>query len=150
MDGEAEVLPEDSQLLDGRWPVHVGGDEEGPEALSLEVPAELRDRGRLAGPLEAEDHDDRGRPRRHGEAVRRPADQRHELLVDDLDDLLPGSDALEDLLAHRALAHPLDEGAGDLEVDVALQEGHANLAERLLDVLLGEATGSPEAVEDGF
>ena len=60
----------------------------------------------------------------------------------------PGREALEDLVPDGLLADTLDEGADDLEVDVGLEEGDAHLAERLLDVLLAQAAGAPEAVEN--
>src|SRR2546428_8388568 len=53
------------------------------------------------------------------------------------------------VLADRPHPHPLDELADDLEVDVRLQERHANLAQGFLDVLLGEASAASETVEDG-
>ncbi len=72
VDGQLELLAEDAELLDGRRPVDVGRDQERPEALALEVTRELRDARRLAGALEAQDHDDGRRPGRHREPVRAP------------------------------------------------------------------------------
>ena len=80
--------------------------------------------------------------------MRGAAQQIDQLAVDDLHHLLARGEAPEDLVPHGLLADPLDEGPDDLEVDVGLEEGDPHLPERLLDVLLGEAAGAPEAVED--
>src|SRR5262249_35718586 len=66
----------------------------------------------------------------------------------DLHDLLARGEALENLVPHGLLADALDEGPHDLEVDVGLEEGDPHLAERLLDVVLGQAAGASETVED--
>ena len=148
VDGQPQLSAEDAELLDGGGPVDVGRDQEGPEALALEVAPQLRDARRLAGALEAQDHDHRRRPGGHREPVRGAAQQVDQLAVDDLHHLLARGEALEDLVPHGLLADPLDEGPDDLEVDVGLEEGDPHLPERLLDVLLGQAAGAPEAVED--
>jgi hypothetical protein len=68
--------------------------------------------------------------------------------VHHLHDLLRGRQRGEDVLADRLLLDAVDEGPDHLEVDVGLQERHPNLAERLLDVLLGQAAAPAELVED--
>ena len=82
--------------------------------------------------------------------------ERGELLVDDLHDLLAGGEALEDLRAQRPLAHPRDEVLDDLEVDVRLEQRETDLAHRSIEVRFGHAaaTGQPgeglaEAVAEG-
>jgi hypothetical protein len=76
------------------------------------------------------------------------AEQLHQLAVHHLHDLLRGRDRGEDVLADGLLLDAVDEGADHLEVDVRLQERDAHLAERLLDVLLGQAAAPAELVED--
>ena len=46
-----------------------------------------------------------------------------------------GFRASESVLADGPLAHPVDEAAGDGEVDVGLEQGDADLAEDLVDVV---------------
>ena len=70
-----------------------------------------------------------------------------QLVVDDLDDLLAGREALQHLLAERTLAHALDEGADDLEVDVGLEQREADLAHRARDRLLVEAPALAQVAE---
>jgi hypothetical protein len=80
-------------------------------------------------------------------AVARPvaaaAEQLDQLGVHDLHDLLGRRQRRQHVLPDRLFLDAIDEGADDLEVDVGLQERHAHLAERLLDVVLGQAAAPP-------
>ena len=66
------------------------------------------------------------------------AHQGNELLVDDLDHLLGGGQALHDLLAHGALRDLGTEVFGNLVVDIGFQQGHPDLAHGCLDIGLGQ------------
>ena len=93
VDGDVERLAEGLELVGGGRTVRVGGDEERPAALADEVAGELRRGRRLARALEADERDDR----RVAAEVERPvagAEERDELVVDDLHDLLAGGQAL--------------------------------------------------------
>ena len=70
-----------------------------------------------------------------------------ELVVDDLDDLLGGAEGGGDLLAEGADADVLDEVGDDVEVDVGLEQGEADLAEGFGDVLVGEGALAAEGFE---
>ena len=99
---------------------------------------ELRAGGRLARALQA-GHQDHGRPvRREGEVAAGAAHQRRQLLVDDLHHLLPGVEALEHVGAEAALLQRRRERFDDLEVDVGLEQGEADLPHRRVDVALVE------------
>ena len=63
----------------------------------------------------------------------RVAEERDQFVADDLDDLLGRRQAAQHVLADRALAHAIDERLDDLEVDVGLEQRHADLAQRRLD-----------------
>ena len=76
------------------------------------------------------------------------AEHGHELVVDDLDDLLPGVDAGQDVRAERPFAHARDELLDDLEVDVRLEQGEPDLAQRLVEVGLGDARLATKAACD--
>ena len=67
--------------------------------------------------------------------------------MDDLHDLLAGVEALQDVLAGRALAHLRDEVLDDLEVDVGLEQREPDLAHRLRDRLLVEPALAAEVAE---
>ena len=65
----------------------------------------------------------------------------------DLHDLLAGVEALQDVLAARALLDLRDEVLDDLEVDVGLEQREADLAHRLRDLLVVEPTLAAEVAE---
>ena len=67
--------------------------------------------------------------------------------MDDLHDLLTGSDGLQDRLAQRPFLHAAQEFACDLEVDVRFQQHAPDLAEALLDHGLGENTSLAQLLE---
>ena len=92
----------------------------------------------LPGALETAEEDDRGGPAEREPRVRR-SHQLGQLLVDDLDHLLARLEPLQHLLAERPLAHGSDELLDDLEVDVRLEQGEADLPRRAGDRLLVEA-----------
>jgi hypothetical protein len=122
---EAELLLRRGSRA-GRWPPAGGRRRRranGPVAALLEQPAELGGRGRLSRAVQAHHHD-LERPGR-AERGRALAEEADELVVDDLDDLLAGRDALQDLLAGALGLDALHELAGDLEVDVGREEGGA-------------------------
>ena len=72
------------------------------------------------------------------------AEQVHEFVMDDFDDLLAGLDALDDFRADGLGFDALDEIAGDLEIHVGLQQRHADFAQGIADVGLGNF---PEAAQ---
>ena len=65
-------------------------------------------------------------------------------------DLLGGVQRLGELDADGLLADPGDEAADDLEVDVGLEQGEADLAEDLVDVGLGQAALAAKPLEDAI
>ena len=67
--------------------------------------------------------------------------------MDELDDLLAGVEALEDVVAERGGLHARDEVLHDLEVDVGLEEGEPDLAHRLVDGVLVEPLGTAEVAQ---
>ena len=106
----------------------------------------MADGRRLARALEADEQDDR----RVALEVERPVagrQERGELVVDDLDDLLAGGQALEDVGADRPLPDPRDEVLDDLEVDVSLEQGEPDLAHRDIDVGLADAAAAGQVGE---
>ena len=85
---------------------------------------------------------------RHGEPVPRAAEQLDQLIAHHLHDVLPRRQRLEDVLADGLFADAVDEALDDLEVDVGFEEGQANLAEGLEDILLRQPAVSAEPVEN--
>ena len=107
--------------------------------LSRSKQGELAGRGRLAGALQAAQHQDGGAVLGEVEAIIDRAHEIDQLGVDELDDLLAGIEAAENVLADRLLGDPLDEGVGDVVVDVGVEEGGANLLQAVANVGVGEA-----------
>ena len=119
----------------GRWPAffsHCG---------------ELAGGGGFAGALEAGHEDDAGRLRGGLEAGGVLAEDVDEFVVDDLDDLLGGREGGGDLGAEGAVADVVDELGDDGEVDVGFDEGEADLAQGLADVLVGDGALAAEGLE---
>src|SRR5262249_25335183 len=111
---------------------------------------QLRELGggrRLARALQAGHQDHGGRTRRERDPRRLAAHQRGQLLVDDLDDLLARGELLEDLDPERPLLDRRRELLDDLEVDVGLEQREADLAHRLVDVILRQRTALADSRE---
>ena len=73
--------------------------------------------------------------------------ERNQLLIDDLHDLLPGGQPLENLGAGRAFAHPRHEILDDLEVDVRLEQRQPHLAHGGVDVGLAHPTATRQGTQ---
>ncbi len=116
--------------------------------LLCQPPPQLRRRRRLAGALEAEQHDDPRPFSGRRQAALRVAEQRQHLVAHDPHDLLVRRQAAEHFLVDRPIAHAIDEGLDDLEVDVGLEQRHANLAQRQLDRLFGQSSLAANLAED--
>ena len=65
----------------------------------------------------------------------------------DLHDLLSGREALQDVLAERALAHLRDEALDDLEVDVRFEQREPDLAHGARDRFLVERPAAAKVAE---
>src|SRR5688572_18478762 len=66
------------------------------------------------------------------------SEQIHQFVMDDLDDLLAGMDALNDFLAEGLFLDAINELLDHLEIDIRVQQGHPDLAEAVGDVVLGD------------
>ena len=144
---DAELSAEDDQLLDGGRTLEVGRDEHHAAPLLLEAPGELGAGGRLAGALQAAEHDHRRPP---GLEVERVIDRPHQvdqLAVDDADELLGRVERLEDLRPDRPLHDLVEEGVDDVIGDVGLEERRAHRAEPLAHVRLGQLAPAPQGGE---
>ncbi len=77
------------------------------------------------------------------------AQQRDQLVVHDLDQLVAGPDFLERGEPHSLGLHPLEEVAGQVEADVGLQQDPADLPESFLDRLFRKNAPPREPLERG-
>jgi hypothetical protein len=149
-DRDVDLCTECRELIDGGGPVGVGRREHRMLTLLRVHAGQLRRRRRLAGTLQADEHDDGRRVGRARQSMPAAAEQRHQLVVDDLDHLVGGRERGEHVLADRLRLHTLDEAAHDLEVDVGLEECNADFAECGLDVVLGQPAVAAQLVEDAL
>ena len=70
-----------------------------------------------------------------------------EFVVDDLHDLFGGRECGGNLLTKGAGADVLDEFGDDREVDVGLEQGEADLAQGVGDVLFGDGALAAEVLK---
>ena len=154
-DRHLDLLPQCGELVDGGGTDQIEGDQQwGARGLSLEgaeesgVFEETGELGRGSGLASAIEADDQN-PGRLAEIDRGgiPAEECRQLILEDFDDLLTRGDALEDLLAQRALLDLVDELLGHGEVDVGVEQGQSNLPQRIGDVRFGEPSMTTEALE---
>src|SRR2546430_9320705 len=148
-DGDVHLGAERLELVLGGGAIDVGGGEDRVLPLLGVEARELRRGRRLAGALQADQHDDGGRVGCGRESMTAAAQQLDQLLVHDLDDLLRRSQGSENVLADRLHFHAVDEAADDLEVDVGLQERHPYFPESFLDVVFAQAALAAQTIEDG-
>jgi hypothetical protein len=138
---------DDFELLAGGGAVDVDRDEHGAVSGFFEPLGELAAGGGFTGALEAGHEDDGGRLGGFLEAGGVFAEDVDEFVVDDFDDLLGGREGGGDLFAEGADADVLDELVDDGEIDVGFEEGEADLAECVGDVLVGDGALAAEGLE---
>ena len=68
-------------------------------------------------------------------------------VMDNLDDLLAGRDRAHDIFADGTRAHAFHEILDDGKRDIGLQQRHANFAQALIDIGLGQRTAAAKPVE---
>ena len=145
------LLAHHLQLLNGGGAVDIAGDQQRAAALAAIIFAELCGVGGLAVALQAAHH-------QHGLALVFQAQilrliAAHEVgkfLIDDLDDLLGGGQALHDLLAHSTLGDLGAEVFRHLVVDVGFQQRHPDFPHGGLDIGLVQLTLAAQFFENAI
>ena len=138
-DRGTRLLAHHLQLIDRGGAVDIAGHQHGAAALLDEVFGQLGGVGRFTIALQTAEHDD-GLALVLDDQLRGflAAHQGNQLLIDNLDHLLGGGQALHDLLPHRAFRDLGAELLRHLVVDVGFQQGHPDFAHRGLDVGLSQ------------
>ncbi len=103
--------------------------------------------GGFAGALQAGHKDDGGGLGGEFELGGVVAEDVHELVADDFDDLLGGIERGGDFRPEGLGADVVDDLAGDVEVDVGFEERGADPAEGVVDVFVGEGALAAEVFE---
>ena len=146
-DGHAGALADDLELRHGVGALQVAGDQHRAVALGLEPLGQLAGQRGLTRALEAGEHDDGGAGLGQPDPAGFAAEDLDEFLVDDLDDLLARVQRAGDLGAERPLAHAGGELPDHRHGDVGVQQGTPDLADRGVNVRLGEAALATEVLE---
>ena len=149
-DRQVQLTAHDLQLLNGGGAVHVAGSQQGAlRVLLTHQPCQFCGGSGLTGALEAHHHDHRWGVVCHGELGGAAAHQIRQLLVDDLDDLLGGGQAVQHVGADGPLRDGSHEVLDHLVAHVGLQQGKADLPHGLLDVVFRQAALAPQTLECG-
>src|SRR6185437_14244243 len=143
--GDAGLLPEDPELLDGGRALEVGPDQEGVAPLLLPPEGQLGRRRRLTRTLESGQQDHGRWPRGVRDLEALAAEHADQFLVDSLDHLLARSEAGRQRLRAHPEPDPFAEAPRHRELYVGLEERDADLAERLIEVGLADAALTPQA-----
>jgi hypothetical protein len=72
------------------------------------------------------------------------AEKVNHLVAHDLDKLLLGREALEHILTHRLGFDRFEESLNDLDMDVGLKQGEADVTQGVIDVFLGDFALAPK------
>jgi hypothetical protein len=148
-DREIELAPQRFELVHGGRAMQVGGDKEWLTSLFEEEAREFPTGGGLAGAVETNHQNASWIPAELNGGMSRAEEVDH-FILDDLDDLLAWLDALDDFLTERFGFDLFDEIAGDLELDVSFEQGHANLTQGVAYVGLGDFAQAAQVAEGGL
>ena len=147
-DWQVQLAAHDLQLLNGGGTVHIAGRQQG--ALRVLLPhqsGKLCSGGGLAGALEAYHHHNGGAVVGHGELGGAAAHQIRQFLVDDLDDLLGGGQAVQHIGADGPLRDSGHKVLDHLVAYIGFQQGQADFPHGLPDVVFRQAALAPQALK---
>jgi hypothetical protein len=143
---QIQLFAEGFQLVHSGRAIDVGGHEQRRAGLFVEQTREFAAGSRFARSMQTDHHNATGiaAESQRGIGGTEKVDQ---FIVDDLDDLLTGLNALDDLLAEGLDFDLLDKIPGDLEIDIRVQERHADIAEGIRYIGLRDFAQSAEVAE---
>ena len=134
IDGNIQFASQHLQLFNGGGPVHVTGREQGTLAPADERLRQLGG-GRLAGALQACEHDYRRRPRRNAYAALRTAQQLGQLVADNFDNRLRCVQAAEYFFTDSLFSDLLYKIFRYGKINIRFQKSPTHLFQRLAYVL---------------
>ena len=148
---DVQLLAHHLQLGNGGGTVHVAGRQQRAFAeLAAHQAGQLRAVGGFTGALQAHHHNHRGPAVGSRDLGVGTAHQLGQFLVDDLDDLLGGRQALQHVAAHAALRHLGHKVLDYLVADVGLQQRQTHLTHASADIRLRQAALAPQVLEYGI
>ena len=147
---DLDLLGQGRQLLHGGRTTGVQRGDQHLFAFGLgQTQGQLAGGRRLTRTLKTGHQDDRRRVERQVQAGRDFAAQHvDQAVIDDLDHLVGRLDRADDGLARGQVLGLADEVLDDRQGDVGLEQGDADLAQRLVDVLFGQHAATAEAFKD--
>ena len=104
----------------------------------------------LPDPWETDNHDNVGRRSGQIQLLMLVSQEVDQLIVHDLDDLLAGCYAPQDLPSNRPLPDSGDKRPRDLIVDVRLQKGATYVSQRFVDIGFGQHAAAAKLPENPF
>ena len=147
---DAHALAHHLELVHGGRTVDVAGGQQGPLVLLPGIHAgQLGGVGGLSRALQPHHHDNGGRRGGDFELCALASHELDKLLVDNLNHLLGGREALKHFGPRRPLGDGGHKGLDHLDVDVGPQQHQAHLAHGLLDVGLGQLALAAQPLEGG-
>ena len=148
---DVQLLAHHLQLGNGGRTVHVAGRQQRALAeLAAHQAGQLRAVGGFTGALQAHHHDHRGPAVGSRDLGVGTAHQFGQFLVDDLDDLLGGCQALQHVAAHAALRHLGHKVLDYLVADVGFQQRQTHLTHAGANIRFRQAALAPQVLEYGI
>ena len=144
---DAGTFADDLQLLDCIGALEVGGNEQDGLAFLTQPLAQLSRQGGLTCTLETSEHEDGWAGLGKGQLTRRTTEDLNEFLVNDGNDLLAWVEGLRSSRAVSLFANLRSKLTNDRERDVRVDEGAANVRNRVIDVRLGQDAAAAQAAE---
>ena len=150
VEARLHLLGDDLQLLARRGPVDVDRNQHRPVTALLEPRGQLAAGRGFARALQSRHQNHRRRARGEVEARGVFAQQRDQLVANDLDHLLGGRERGQHFGADGLLADVLNEVADDLEVHVGFEQCHADFAQSFGDIFFSERALAAKVFEDAL
>ncbi len=147
---DIDLLSQLDELVYSRRPVYIGGHQQGFTPHFSDMDREFRRSCRLAGALQSDQHDRHRRGRGYIERFIGAPEDLAKLIVDDLDELLPGRNARKHIFAHGLFLDLLKEILRDLEIDIGFQKRYPDFTQRVFDVAFCKLAVSPDLLEGRF
>ena len=137
-------------MFDRGWPVDVGGHEQRFIAPVTQADRKLGCSRRLAGSLETDEQDDGRLMRRSPQGHRFAAQQPHELIIDDRNNLLDWRDTFEHRFPGGSLTDGRYELLDDLEIDVRLEQRQADFPQCLVQIGFADRPAAAQLLKDAL
>lgn len=145
--GHTGSLAHNFQLLHGVRTLQVSRNQHRRVALLAQVHGQLASKRRLTCPLQPSQHDDCGASFGALKRTSSPSKDRHQLIVNNLHNLLGRVKSPRDLSGQRTFTHCPGKVTNHTHRDIRIQQSTTNLADRSIDIRLTEASFAPQVLK---